>query len=402
MTSFALNLYHDLISLCHKDDSFFFKDTCLNEVKYRVFNYRVGSYTIFHSYPSALNCRGTMFDITNADDPRLVSLPPEKFFNYEEGPGGRYHQLGRFGTIMEKMDGSLISTFLHVEQNNQHTVRLKSKGSIQSTQADDSMALLAGKIKNDGTYLLIVSYLLAESDQFKAEIEALVRDNYTINMEYTSPSNRIVVYYPTNALTILSIRSHLTGETLFGDRLRNFLEEKQFTNLLNRLVRYHNLLENQTQQQIVDGIRQETEGEGYVIEIVHPDGPQYLVKVKNTKYLQIHNTKEQLNSNRHLFESIIFERSDDLKALYSTDEGALNRIESMEAQVLPVFNRMIADVERLYDENKHLSRKEFAIMINSTPRIKIYMPLLMNLYSGKVNDYRTFAIQNVDKLFKIQ
>ena len=139
------SLYHDLMSLCSMDDTFYYKDIRLNSIHYRVFNYRLCSYAAFQSRAAALNARGTMFNILNSKNIRLVSLPPEKFFNYYEGFGRKqFHQRGRFGDKMEKMDGTLISTFLHRTGSNEEVVRLKSKQSLTSKQAVEAMQLLVG------------------------------------------------------------------------------------------------------------------------------------------------------------------------------------------------------------------------------------------------------------------
>ena len=88
--------------LCSGDnialDAFYFDDQKdeLTGKTYRIFNYRLASYTSFQKQ-DAKNCRGTMFDITDINKPILVSLPPEKFFNYEEGIGEKEHNKHRFG-----------------------------------------------------------------------------------------------------------------------------------------------------------------------------------------------------------------------------------------------------------------------------------------------------------------
>lgn len=137
-------IYDDLISLCSQCNAFYHKDVVLNSVKYRIFNYRLGSYEQFHKYSSALNCRGIMFNTTDSNKIQLVSLPPEKFFNYEEGDGAKVHQLGRFYLQMEKLDGSLISTYLHPINSNEQVLRLKSKASVTSEQATQAMKHLQG------------------------------------------------------------------------------------------------------------------------------------------------------------------------------------------------------------------------------------------------------------------
>lgn len=144
MGEFVNQLYNDLISICSRNDGFFYKDVELDSIKYRIFNYNLCSYDQFHSSPFALNCRGTMFNIKDEENVKLVCLPPEKFFNYEEGNGKNIHQLGTLGIQMEKLDGSLISTYLHTDKQNQQVLKLKSKQSLISDQAVQAMNLLKG------------------------------------------------------------------------------------------------------------------------------------------------------------------------------------------------------------------------------------------------------------------
>ena len=144
-TSNMNTLYDDLMSLCAVDDTFYYKDIRFQGVSYRIFNYRLCSYAAFQSRPAAMNCRGTMFNLMGPKNVKLVSLPPEKFFNYEEGFGRKqFHEQGRFGDKMEKMDGTLISTFLHSTVSKEQVLRIKSKQSLTSKQVLEAMPLLVG------------------------------------------------------------------------------------------------------------------------------------------------------------------------------------------------------------------------------------------------------------------
>lgn len=145
MANLMDTLYADLMSLCAMDDTFFYKDVRFHSTTYRIFNYRLCSYAAFQSRPAALNCRGTMFNITNPKQIQMVSLPQEKFFNYEEGFGRKqFHRRGRLGDKMEKMDGTLISTYLHRVNAREVEVRLKSKLSLTSKQVLDATQLFIG------------------------------------------------------------------------------------------------------------------------------------------------------------------------------------------------------------------------------------------------------------------
>ncbi|CAF3532798.1 unnamed protein product [Rotaria sp. Silwood1] len=149
-TSMTINidtLYDDLMSLCSQDDAFYYKDIRLHAINYRIFNHRLCSYGRFKTRTAALNSCGTMFNITNSNNVKLVSLPPERIFDYEEGFGQKqYHERGRLGDKMEKMDGALMSTFLHGRTSKEQVLRLKSKQSLTSNQVLEAMQLLVGNL----------------------------------------------------------------------------------------------------------------------------------------------------------------------------------------------------------------------------------------------------------------
>ena len=375
MSEHNKKLFKDLMDLVERDESFFFKDFPLEDKVYRIFNYNLASWTSFQQ-PGAMDCRGAMFEVSDLNNVRLASMPPQKFFNYEEG--GVDHTICKLGDKMVKIDGSLISTYIHKGQ-----MFLKSKGSLFSSQANDAMKLLE------------------KTPEFKVELERLVNEGYTVNLEYTSPSNRIVIAYQEDALTVLSARNHETGENLFATKLKQKLEKDgNYSNFLNKMVSYDDLRAHEINQiQYVDAIRQELEGEGYVMEFIKDDGTSYLSKVKNLKYIALHHTKDSVNSPKRLFEAIINEASDDLRTMFSDDPFVLKTIEEMEKHVQPIFNHIINTVNEFVDSNKELTRKDFAIKVQKEhPE---FLGLLMNSYLGKTNDYKEFALKHRKDIFKV-
>ena len=258
MTSKAIETYHNLMNLCKEDEAFYFADFKAADRMYRIFNYRLANWTSF-SKPSAKDCRGIMYDVTNKEFPILVSLPMEKFFNFQEGNVD--HTSGYMFTKMVKMDGSLISTYLHKDK-----LMLKSKGSISSTQAIAAMKYLD------------------KHPIHKQKILEIVQDDFTVNFEYTDVSNRIVVPYQEERLTILSVRSHASFRNYYG------LDLKHVTSpvLKDWIVDYTcETIIGSEMNDVISKIKKEQEGEGYVIEIVKPD-ENYLIKVKNDRYLALH------------------------------------------------------------------------------------------------------------------
>jgi T4 RnlA family RNA ligase len=375
--NFVSQMYADLMSLVERDEAFFFKDYTFEDKVYRIFNYRLASWTSFQS-PNALNARGVMFDVTDSQNVSLASLPPAKFFNYEEGNVD--HSVGVLGDKMIKMDGSLISSYLHNGQ-----LYLKSKGALFSEQAVAAMKLL-----NSEGYV-----------NLKNELTALAKLGFTINMEYTSPENRIVIPYQEEKLTVLSARSQLNGENFFATKLKDLLLQMGgYSKTVEAMVAYEDLRGKVIDiKAFMDVVHNEQEGEGYVIEVVLPDGTSYLFKGKNLKYIALHQTKDSVNSPKKLFEAIIEEASDDLRSMFSGDTYVLNKIEEMEKLVQPVFNHIVKTTEDFYAVNKGMVRKDFALLAQK--EIPKYMSLAMNLYSGKTNNYKEYAKKMRKELFGV-
>ena len=375
--NFAQKTYNNLMDLIKNDESFFFKDFNLQDKTYRIMNYHLASWTSFQS-PSALNCRGIMYDVTDPTNVKLVSLPPEKFFNYEEG--GVDHTKGKFGDKMVKMDGSLISTYTHEGE-----IYFKSKGSLFSSQALDAMKLVSKE----------------EHSSFKEELKKLVDMGYTVNLEYTSPENRIVVPYQEEKLTVLSVRSHLDGQNYFATKLKKLLDQHGLHTVKSNMVVHESLHDKPLEHsKFVDDVRAEQEGEGYVVEIVIDESISYLTKIKNLKYIALHHTKDSVNSPKRLFEAVIEEGTDDLRSMFADDPYVLNKVEEMEKLVQPIFNHIIKTVEGFCEENKELSRKDYAIKAKSEhPE---YMGMLMNAYLNQPIDYKTFAKKHRKDIFGIE
>jgi T4 RnlA family RNA ligase len=237
--------------------------------------------------------------------------------------------------------------------------------------------------------------------QYRDEVEEIVRRNYTVNFEYTSPLNQIVLFYSKSKLSVLSIRCHSNGDTLFGDRLISFLQENRFSAILENIVSFKTVPNSITHQELIEDIRKETGGEGYVVEIIPPNQKSYLVKVKTEKYLRLHHTRFSSCSSWHFFQCVIYEQTDDLRSLYTNAKDVLEKIQKIEDKTRPIYNQLVQTIELFYEENKHLSRKDYAIKVVNTTQLKIYMPLIMNLYLGKENDYKKFSINHMKDIFHI-
>lgn len=191
------------------------------------------------------------------------------------------------------------------------------------------------------------------------------------------------------ALTILSVRSHASFRNYYGLDL-NFMTSPV---LKDWIVDYTcETIIGSDMDDVISKIKKEQEGEGYVIEIVKPDG-NYLIKVKNDRYLALHQAKDGVYNPKRLFVAVLEESTDDLRSMFTDDAYVLSLIEGMENTVQPVYNHLVKTVEDFYSDNKHLERKEYAIKAQSEhPKI---MGLLMSAYLGRNVDYKEFSIKNM-------
>lgn len=362
MNEYQTKLYNNLMELVQTNEAFYFADF-EDGVRYRIFNYRLASYSDFLK-PGALECRGVMFEIHGegygATPVRLASLPMEKFFNLNENPFTMNLDLSTVVELELKADGSLMSTYLHPSKTGEIELRLKSKGSIASEQCLHAMKLLARD----------------ENRDFFNELRDIAMFGATVNMEWCAPQHRIVLGYEKPQLSVLNVRLNATGQYLSHDDLWAY--PKVAEHLIERLTtgdpeRFIKLIPD------MQGI------EGYVLRLA--SGQR--VKIKTAWYLALHHTKDSINSPRRLFEAVLEEATDDMKSMFHDDPLAIKMIAEMETFVEKHFNHMVDTVERFYERNKGLDRKDYAIL-GQQELDRMHFGLAMNKYTGKEVDYKGF------------
>jgi len=346
-------LYEDLMILCNTTEVFYYQDVELEDSIYRIFNYRLASYTDFlHS--NALECRGHMFEIKDTKI-RLASWCQHKFFNIYENPFTMNVDLSQIDKIEHKLDGSLISTYLHKNE-----LRLKSKGALFSDQAIDAMNWL---------------YLPENSELKEASYNGAILEQ-TINFEYVSPYNRIVVGYLEPQLIVLNIRNNIDGsyiEITSDHPLFKYTKPSVDLTGLDKTEFVNNIPD------MLDDI------EGFVVKL--PTG--LWMKIKTDKYKSLHHVKSSITNPRRLMEVIVDEGIDDVCSMFKDDIVAMKLINEMQITVNRIYNSMVKEVEDFYNINKQLDRKEFAIK-GQQELDKRYFGLVMLKYQDKDPQYKQY------------
>lgn len=370
-------LFTDLMKLCEFDEAFFYSDHQLGETTFRIFNYRLASYSLF-CLPHALECRGIMFELDKDGQPvRIAARPMEKFFNLGENPFTMGLDLSEdnIESVQMKADGSLISSFIH-----RGKVYFKSKGSLSSDQA-----VWANRWYDQ------------QSEEIRDAIYAATLSGLTLNFEYVAPHNRIVLNYDSEHMILLNARFINSGD---------YMCKELFLDLYPQLISSYvadalDLYKDDTAESLVKEGPNFVDIEGFIFRL--KDGLHF--KLKTEWYLVQHRAKDSVDSPRRLFEAVIMETTDDLKSLFHDNQYVLDKIDEMEAFGAKIYNHIVDSVEKFVDQHKHLiqhdQRKEFAIagQKHFTGNEKRFFGLAMQQYNfvrgnGNAVNYKEFCIKH--------
>lgn len=339
-------LYNNLMTLCADSDAFFYKDFVEGDWTYRIFNYRLATYTDFLR-PDALECRGIMFCLKESVI-YIVSRPMEKFFNAGENPFTMNLDYSDIKLVMRKEDGSLISTWLdHLGH-----FRVKSKGALYSEQATDAAAFLAQK----------------DNMEFRRALAGITEDGFTVNMEWCAPFNRVILQYHTPRLYVLNIRNNITGAYLDEDKWPAAI----FTHIVN------DYYVPKIDVPFVDYIHSLEGFEGVIVRL----GDMH-VKIKTAWYSALHAAKDSVDSPKALIAAVLSEGVDDLRALFSDNSYVCDKIDKYELIVAHAFNFAMKELEKFHAEWKDHTRKDYAIAAqarwNTTENDSCFFGIQMNM-----------------------
>lgn len=338
---------------------FYFVDQ-VNEVgsNVRIFGYRIVQYSDWLK-ENALEARGIMFNIDDENNPILLCRPMKKYFNLNENPFTSNLNINNLAILMDKADGSLVSFY-----QDKNILLCKTKMSCHSEQAIAAKALM-----------LNVNY----ADLYE-RVKELTQNGYTVNFEYVSPNNRIVLFYPEQKLILLNVRDNETGEyvpynEIYADGvLRKYLVPSVDLKTIN------------ARSFVRDTLRL-SDMEGYVG--ILRDGTWF--KLKTRWYSTLHKTKEDLMTPEKTLIAIANGVYDDLYSLVSSDAE-----KAYLDKALKIFtgflDNSIKTLNSLYSQNRGLERKEFAINGQTALKDQMY---LFNVYM------RMFDGLEMDKLVDV-
>lgn len=292
-------------------------------------------------------CRGITFD----EDGVILLRPLHKFFNL-----GEKHETGRSALpwkktkrVMEKKDGSMISFAFYKGK-----IVAKTKKSFETPQAARALEFL----KQRHNYV----HFIEKCDSF----------GWTPTFEWCSPKDRIVLDYKEDSLVLLHIRDKVTGEYLDLD-----LAETLGVETVN---------EHQVDpKKLIKTLKTDEGIEGYVIQFESGD----MVKMKTDEYLKLHRSITFIRE-RDIAKLVLDEKLDDLKSLFKDHNFSVDKIKKVEDKVVAELLEIKKQSEKLFNDHKHLSRKDFALAVKDQP----FYGHAFVLYSGQEPDYKKWFAMN--------
>ncbi len=355
MNEYQRNLFNDLMKLCAESEAFYYVDQNVDGKVFRVFTYRLASYTDFCK-PNALECRGHTFLMNGGAAVDLVCFPMPKYFNGFENPFVMDLDFTNAVLYMNKLDGSLISTVK--DESMPYGFRLKSKTSFVSQQAVDAY-----------------QYLLNNKELLE-HVVRLVNNEQTVNFEWIGMSNVIVIGYPEHSLKILNSRSLVNGNITLPD-----------IHVLNGIPSKY-VVEFDCINRSYDEILNMTGVEGFVV--VFSDGRW--AKFKCEWYTRLHAIRSGLNSIKNVFSLVVSGQADDIQSSIDMLPGASEMFEKVRAYCQHEMFKIDSEIASVFKSDAHLDRKSFAIKNKNNP----VFSLLMQRYSGKEIDLPAYMIKNYD------
>lgn len=297
--------------------------------------------------PESVECRGIAFDSSGY----IISRPLHKFFNVGEKEWLAPKKLldrRDIAAVFEKLDGSMIAT----------------------AWVDGRLEWRSKKTFTSEVVRLTRKYLEDRDNPGLARFaEEVASQGMTAIFELTHPDASIVVAHDKPNLKLLHVRDNVTGAYVMLDPGHG----------VHDLVRRHNVpLAPRFDGLGLPDLMASLEGmhnrEGYVIQFANGD----MVKVKCPWYLRLHRSLTFLRE-RDIALLALNEELDDVKSALVEMGVDLAGVNEVEARLKASLTITLDEVESVYERNRHLDRKEFAIANREHP----LFGLLMSRYAGK-------------------
>jgi RNA ligase len=295
--------------------------------------------------PEARECRGSAYD----KEGNLVSRPLHKFFNMGEKDYLTPEKLKErvdVAAVFDKLDGSMVAT---AWVNGDMVWRSKKS-------FDSDIVKLTHEFFEDKSNVGI--------EQFAYYCAFY---GMTAIFELTHPKAQIVVPQDKVQLRLLHVRDNLTGNYVMLNPNHEVWTMVRELNV--PVVNRHKM----TMEQVINSLETMEYAEGYVVQFMDGD----MVKMKCPWYTRLHRSITFLRE-RDIAVLAVNEQLDDMKQHMREVGIPLEKVEAVEERLKGILLGIEAEIDALYQADKHLDKKAFAMKNIKHP----LFGLAMNRYNG--------------------
>jgi RNA ligase len=314
-------------------------------------------------------CRGLIFDTATGN---LISRPYHKFFNAGEKDETQLNKINLYEPhiVLEKLDGSMIRPIPTKEG-----FRLATKAGITDVAMNAEV-------------------FIADKPQYAAFINEMICMRMTPIFEWCSRKNRIVIDYPEDKLVLTAIRRVVTGRYIIHANLQKFVVYDETGFYKVPVVRSIDGLSVQNIELFVEQVREWDDGEGVVLRF----DTGHMVKVKADDYVLRHRSKDAINREKNVLQTILDDSVDDLIPLLTPEDG--ERVQRFQSAFWAALEDVGTDIHDLYiGIDKGQDQKKFAtVAVPSVPTQ--YQPFMFRLRQGA--SVRDLLVDSIRKSLSTQ
>jgi RNA ligase len=226
--------------------------------------------------------------------------------------------------------------------------------------------------------------LISDKSHYSTFIKKCIQKGTTPLFEWCSRKNRIVVDYPEDQLILTAIRDTVTGLYIPYAEMVEIAEHAGIP-----VVKAVDGLAVQNIELFVKQVREWDDGEGVVLRFDNG----HMVKVKADDYVLRHKSKDAINQEKNVLQTILDDTVDDLVPLLTPEDA--QRVEAFQIAFWMALEDVGADIYDLYKQiDKGQDQKEYATMAVPSV-IPQYQPFMFKLRKGI--PVRDLLIEQINK-----
>ena len=293
-------------------------------------------------------CRGLIFN----REGELVSRPYHKFFNLGEKEETQLNKVNLYEphVVLEKLDGSMIRPISTPEG-----FRLATKAGITDVAMN-------------------VEVFVADKPYYATFINKCIQKGMTPIFEWCSRKNRIVVDYPEDNLILTGIRDNDTGSYVTYEMMKSYATSWNIP-----VVKSVDGLAVQNIDLFVKQVREWDDGEGIVLRF----DTGHMVKVKADDYVLRHKSKDAINQEKNVIQTILEDAVDDLIPLLTSEDA--ERVKSFQNAFWVSVDDLASEMVDLYNAGNLMypEKKDFAVEFVQKKILPIHAPIMYGMKAGK-------------------